>query len=150
MLQKITHNVRGTMVDQYTHWHWQPLCEAVLCLSYQQPPVPRLAVINSQPRAATWRDLHDAPHDATHGPSCFDATSGWRRRESNPGPQGIQWTLVHVRSRYDPSGGVRGFGHDLASTDLGPAIGGTLTVPSLRGLRPSATKTISRSDGRGY
>ena len=26
----------------------------------------------------------------------------WRRRESNPGPQGIPSTLIHVRSRHIP------------------------------------------------
>jgi hypothetical protein len=28
----------------------------------------------------------------------------WRRRESNPGPQGVQLTFVHVRSRHIPGG----------------------------------------------
>ncbi len=26
----------------------------------------------------------------------------WRRRESNPGPQGVRSTIVHVRSRHIP------------------------------------------------
>ena len=51
----------------------------------------------------------------------------WRRRESNPGPRGIRSTLVHVRSRCIPNDWVRGFGHDLSSTDLGHAIGSALT-----------------------
>jgi len=33
----------------------------------------------------------------------------------NPGPQGIEITFIHVRSRWlPPPAGVRGFGHDLA------------------------------------
>lgn len=38
---------------------------------------------------------------------------GWRRWESNPGPQGIQPAFIHVRSRRIPCDWVRGFGRDL-------------------------------------
>src|SRR5262245_19568920 len=41
----------------------------------------------------------------------------WRRRESNPGPQGFQSTFVHVRSRHNADDGVRGFGRDLSLTE---------------------------------
>jgi hypothetical protein len=34
VLEKITHNAAGRIMDQYTHWDWQPLCEAVLCRDY--------------------------------------------------------------------------------------------------------------------
>jgi hypothetical protein len=29
VLERVTHNAKGDMVDQYTHWDWAPLCEAV-------------------------------------------------------------------------------------------------------------------------
>jgi hypothetical protein len=32
VLEKVTHNAKGDIVDAYTHWDWNPLCEAVLCL----------------------------------------------------------------------------------------------------------------------
>jgi integrase len=32
VVEQITHNAGGTIVDQYTHWEWGPLCDAVLCL----------------------------------------------------------------------------------------------------------------------
>lgn len=32
VVEQITHNASGDTVDQYTHWAWAPLCEAVLCL----------------------------------------------------------------------------------------------------------------------
>jgi site-specific DNA recombinase len=38
----------------------------------------------------------------------------WRRRESNPGPRGINCNFVHVRSRCVPSDWVRRFGRDLS------------------------------------
>jgi integrase len=31
VLEQVTHNARGDIVDQYTHWDWDPLCSAVAC-----------------------------------------------------------------------------------------------------------------------
>ncbi len=31
VLEVVTHNSKGTMVDSYTHWDWVPLCQAVGC-----------------------------------------------------------------------------------------------------------------------
>ena len=48
----------------------------------------------------------------------------WRRRESNPGPQGIRSTLVHVRSRSHPrSAGFVDSANDLVSVHFGSAPG---------------------------
>jgi integrase len=33
VVEKITHNATGDIVDAYTTWDWAPLCEAVLCLN---------------------------------------------------------------------------------------------------------------------
>src|SRR6187399_2967506 len=46
----------------------------------------------------------------------------WRRRESNPGPQGIPSTLIHVRSRITQATGL------LDSASTYPL--GILTLPS--------------------
>lgn len=32
LIEKITHNASGTMVDAYTQWDWEPLCKTVLLL----------------------------------------------------------------------------------------------------------------------
>jgi integrase len=32
VVERITHNAKGDIVDQYTNWDWGPLCEAVQCL----------------------------------------------------------------------------------------------------------------------
>jgi site-specific recombinase XerD len=37
VLEKITHNAKGDIVDQYTHFDWEPLCEAMLRLGYVDP-----------------------------------------------------------------------------------------------------------------
>jgi hypothetical protein len=34
VVERITHNAKGSIVDQYTEWDWMPLCEAVTCLRY--------------------------------------------------------------------------------------------------------------------
>jgi integrase len=31
VIEKVTHNAKGDVVDTYTHFDWAPLCEAVLC-----------------------------------------------------------------------------------------------------------------------
>lgn len=33
VLERVTHNAVGKMIDRYTHWEWEPVCEAVLCLN---------------------------------------------------------------------------------------------------------------------
>ena len=35
VLEKVTHNAKGSIVDRYTHWDWAPLCQAVLCLGVE-------------------------------------------------------------------------------------------------------------------
>ena len=108
VVEKITHNARGTMIDQYTHWDWDPLCQAVLRLAYQQPVLPLAPAANAQVKVAAGAELHDAQHDATRWPSCFDAGRGWRRRESNPDPRGFAAVFVHVRSRIAQATGFVG------------------------------------------
>jgi len=49
VLEVVTHNAAGKMIDQYTHWDWAPLCEAVACLRYGPAAVP---VVASDPGAA--------------------------------------------------------------------------------------------------
>jgi integrase len=41
VLEKVTHNARGDIVDRYTHLDWLPLCEAVLCLKLVMHPEPQ-------------------------------------------------------------------------------------------------------------
>jgi hypothetical protein len=49
----------------------------------------------------------------------------WRRRELNPGPQGIQLAFVHVRSRITQAAGFVDSASDLAPENLGPEVGST-------------------------
>lgn len=53
-LERITHNAKGDIVDCYTQWEWEPLCDAILAIAYapaapaQQP----IAPAPSAPRSA--------------------------------------------------------------------------------------------------
>ena len=89
------------------------------------PRTSRARGARSPRRSCRW-----APDGRGSPGSCTSLRNQWRRRESNPGPQGIQLTFVHVCSRRIPGGWVRGFGHDLSLADLGRAIEGTLAQPS--------------------
>lgn len=56
VVETITHNAAGTIVDQYTHWEWEPLCAVMLCF----PDVV-------------------ASVDADRGGSVFSGSSSWTR-----------------------------------------------------------------------
>jgi integrase len=89
VVERITHNAAGTIVDHYTHWDWEPLCHAVLAI--------RLP-------AAVAENVAAVPHKRRN-PQLSPGVRGWRRRELNPGPRGIQSAFVHVRSRItQPTG----------------------------------------------
>jgi hypothetical protein len=47
VIERITHNAAGSIVDQYTHWDWAPLCEAVLFLDQNLDYTPFLPGENS-------------------------------------------------------------------------------------------------------
>lgn len=44
VLERVTHNARGAVIDIYTDFDWQPLCEAVLCFMKGQGPRPSMPV----------------------------------------------------------------------------------------------------------
>lgn len=44
VLERVSHNASGKMIDRYTHFDWAPLCEAVLCMDLESlPTAPPLA-----------------------------------------------------------------------------------------------------------
>ena len=40
VLEQITHNARGAIIDVYTAWEWPALCEAVSCLTVEPERLP--------------------------------------------------------------------------------------------------------------
>lgn len=44
VLERVSHNASGKVIDRYTHFDWKPLCEAVLCMRLEPlPNAPPLA-----------------------------------------------------------------------------------------------------------
>lgn len=85
MVERSAHSVKEASVERDTHWDWEVLCEAVLCLSYAAaPPVP---AIESQAAdrvapAERFAQCHDFSHDSCAQNTEFADVSLWRRRES--------------------------------------------------------------------
>jgi len=59
VVERITHNAQGTILDRYTHWQWEPLCEAMACLKYG-------ATYGAAPKPAGFM-LCQAPHRGANG-----------------------------------------------------------------------------------
>ena len=82
MLEIVTHNARGDVIDGYSHFDWPALCEAVMCVDYGndrtvahyggEPAVLAIPASCTAPNASPEpaaehtanRALHDALHDA--------------------------------------------------------------------------------------
>ncbi|MFZ5894776.1 MAG: hypothetical protein ACOY0T_27175 [Myxococcota bacterium] len=64
MVERITHNASGTIVDHYTHWDWEPLCQAVLAIELPSP----VAAVAKNVATLVARPV-------------FSGRTGWRRRE---------------------------------------------------------------------
>ena len=59
VLQKVTHNAKGDILDNYTHFDWEPLCKAVSCLQIDL----RRGELVSLP-CAVGAPVYVAPYDA--------------------------------------------------------------------------------------
>ncbi len=80
VLEIITHNARGDVIDGYSHFDWPTLCQSVLCVRYSADAAsnPRLtndaatascvapgSPANPSPEGPSGPALHDALHDAS-------------------------------------------------------------------------------------
>ena len=73
VVEQITHNATGKMVDRYTHWEWAPLCEAVALVQYVSAPVRQ-----AHSTAENWLQRQDS----NHGPGRRYAAKGAKAQES--------------------------------------------------------------------
>jgi integrase len=76
VLERVTHNARGDIVDRYTHFDWQPLCEAVLCLRIDVHPT-----------------LHSGSGSSGESPQLPPAPLGVSRQDSAPEPVSIPGSI---------------------------------------------------------
>lgn len=100
VVERITHNAAGTIVDHYTHWDWEPLCQAVLAVGLRgpaapaapsappapaAPPAPVVSPVPAAPAALVAKNVATLAARPV-----FLEESGWRRRELNPAPR-LRW-----------------------------------------------------------
>lgn len=52
-LERITHNAKGEVIDCYTHWEWEPLCQAILAIAYAPGSEPKSPVPAQLPEATS-------------------------------------------------------------------------------------------------
>lgn len=78
VVEKITHNAAGDIVDLYTTWDWAPLCEAVLAMG---------------------------GFDSNFDQNEIDRENWWRRRESKPARSSKRRPIKSKASDDDPSPG---------------------------------------------
>jgi integrase len=73
VLERVTHNASGKMIDRYTHFDWLPLCEAVLCLRLEPLPLlpePEVTTGNGHTPA-----LPEASESPQKGTICADSST---------------------------------------------------------------------------
>lgn len=57
-LERITHNANRDIIDRYTHWEWEPLCEAIVAIAYASA-----AVRTAPPAQETARAAEPVAHE---------------------------------------------------------------------------------------
>lgn len=88
VIERITHNASGDIVDAYTTWDWEPLCEAVSCLRVDVPLTPVATA----------------------------AENKWRRRESKSSRPGSSGGRGRNSSATGSDGRPPGFPRELANS----------------------------------
>lgn len=90
VLERVTHNARGDIVDRYTHYAWEPLCAAVLCLNldaHQGPQLPpgSTGQNGTGPRWLGRRTVAELPPSAPSVPGSIPgASTTFQHKTSGP------------------------------------------------------------------
>ncbi len=108
VLERVTHNASGKMIDRYTHFDWEPLCEAVLCLRLE--PLPNLPEPEGTRGNQLPASLPETPESAQKSTVCAEPSGVVCRplssinTEQNPGfPEVVQ---AFVQGSDGARGGV--------------------------------------------
>ena len=73
VLERITHNRSGDIIDTYTSFEWEPLCEAMLCFKVDLRPADVIAL----PQRATRSDVEPIVEDGSESVSRFVANDSF-------------------------------------------------------------------------
>ncbi len=103
LLVACTHSRKGNIVDLYTEFSWGALCAEVskLRITREQPRIVELKVAAAagarlgagQPESGGFNTVLNTVED---DPERSQQLEGWRRRESNPGPERVKRRLLHA------------------------------------------------------
>lgn len=141
VLEKITHNAKGQIIDAYTHWDWEPLCTmAMLKLDYLSAAQgrklgsggPQSAGPATAPPKAAGAESYVALYVASSGeaeiPGGNGGGAGNRTTESTPEPARIE-----PNSREQGEGGTPSDSRLFVAVDAGYAA--HHSVPELAARR---------------
>jgi integrase len=134
VIERVTHNATGTMVDHYTHWEWEPLCDAVASLrldanvdaraiySGRLAPAPGLEpgrpVDDSRKRAES---REPAASRRTSDSAGFDAAAASRAAHQRPALRRVARETVAAALAGDESAALRGLAKLARCTRQRPA-----------------------------
>ena len=101
VIELMTHNAKGEVIDAYTSWEWSTLCDEISKLEVDLHPT-KLAVLplakRETPETAPVSGQLFASDFATRDQSeVIPSAYQWRRWESNPRPKTVQ-NDIYVRS----------------------------------------------------
>lgn len=117
VIEKVTHNARGDIVDRYTHFDYAPLCEAVLCLNLD-----------------AHRDLHPDPRKKLNSGSVLDWNDEAKRQnllesadsESGGGPSAVDEKPLAGSEFENPRLGRRSQSGRNSSPSAGSELGSAI------------------------
>src|SRR6185312_15154889 len=99
VLERVTHNASGSIVDQYTHWEWEPLCETVIgfrcdadCDAAPETLDGKWRRRESKPERGTARSGKRPNPPATHGETASSPSTANSAAEP---PSATDWAARH-------------------------------------------------------
>ena len=103
LLVACTHSRKGNIVDLYTEFSWGALCAEVskLRITREQPQIVEFQVAAAAgagggPGGSKTAILGTVLGTVEDDPEGSQQLEGWRRRESNPGPERFSARLLHA------------------------------------------------------
>jgi integrase len=99
VLERVSHNSRGDIVDRYTHLDWEPLCEAVLCLKIDVHPLLQPGTGNTGNSGGG--QLSSGAPDSAESPAIADSAAGFNSRRLHPKTAGFLEARQQTRQQLE-------------------------------------------------
>lgn len=112
VLERVSHNAAGAMIDRYTHFDWEPLCEAVLCLRLVSlPDAPPLVGNGGVPALLGAPEITDISRENPSSADTDPASS-----TAGPSTPGLQTSSISHQGR-EIQAAIQGDGGESAGND---------------------------------